>query len=61
MGSAPAETSQRSLELLLAATVVFSPEVDDGDGGVETERGENEVLVLKSSRQVAVTLLSEVL
>ena len=37
------EASQRSLELLLAATVVCSAEVEDGQGRVETERRENKV------------------
>ena len=55
------ETSQRSLELLLAATVVCGAEVEDGQGRVETERGENKVFVLKTGRKVAVALLSEVL
>ena len=55
------EPTQSCLELGLAPTVVSSAEVDDGQGGVKTERREDKVLVLKTVGQVAVTLLSEVL
>ena len=55
------EPTQSCLELSLGPTVVSRTQVDDGQGGVKTERREDKVLVLKTVGQVAITLLSEVL